>query len=126
MITLAKTQQRVVDLEGLLQAERERQLGDAIAALSELDQLTLIVLMFHLRDSPGPPVMDTAGFVRWLRAELPPRGLPRPYRPLLAQAREQAQRFIDAVASGQPSGEEHQGWACWLHDVGAAAGSWVE
>jgi hypothetical protein len=81
----------------------------------------LIILQYTLHDRPGPPVMDSARLARWLRAGMPAAGLPRPMRPLLAEARGLAQRFIGAIEAGEPSADEHTGWCCWLHDQLASA-----
>jgi hypothetical protein len=102
VITLAKTQERLVDLEGLMQGQRQREMAAALDTLSAEQAVALCILCFLLRDQSGPPVMDTPQCVAWLRAGMQERGLPCHVRPYLAQAHSLAQRFLASVPGDLP------------------------
>lgn len=118
MITLAKTQERLVDLEGLLQVRDQKQLDAAIDGLSAEQSLVLLMFGFLGRDQPGPPAMDKRRCAAWLRAGMQEAGLPRHVRPMLAQVQAMAQRFMAAVDAGDPVPDDLVDWCVWLHELG--------
>jgi hypothetical protein len=118
LVTLASATDRVVALEGLLQAQHQRGLEAAIDQLSAEQALTVLMIEFLLRDEPGGAVMTKVDCAHWLRRGLPPGGLPRRLRPLLEEAQHLARQFMSSVGKEGVEAELPPilvDFACWLH-----------
>jgi hypothetical protein len=87
VITLASTQKRLVQLEALMQArrerERQRELETALDGLDTEHVFPLLIWVFLSRDADpeDPPAVDWDDFVTWLRGglradQLPPQAQP--------------------------------------------------
>ena len=83
MITLASTQKRLVQLEALMEARRERELEAALDGGDTERVFALLSWVFLSRDADpeDPPAVDWDDFVTWLRGglradQLPPKAQP--------------------------------------------------
>ena len=96
MITLASTQKRLVQLEALMQARRERELEAALDGIDTERGFALLIWAFLSRDADPKilPAMDWDEFLPWARGGLLADELPRRVQPAWEQAQELAQRLL--------------------------------
>jgi hypothetical protein len=120
MLTLASATERVVALEALQQAQHRKDLAGALEEVSQEQSLVLLAVTFLLRDEPGPAVMDNRQCADWIKAGMPPRGLPLRLRPVLAQAQGLARDFVQTLDQPGATAElppQLVDFACWLTDL---------
>jgi hypothetical protein len=96
VITLASTRKRLVQVEALMEARRERELEAALREVDTERGLALGIWAFLSRDADPkiPPVMDWDEFLPWARGGLLANELPRRVQAAWEQAQELAQRLL--------------------------------
>ena len=96
MITLASTQKRLVQLEALMEARRERELEAALDGGDTERVFALLSWVFLSRDADPqtPPAMDWDDFVPWARGGLRADQLPPQAQPAWEHALDLARRAL--------------------------------
>lgn len=127
MLVLASTQKRLVELERLQEARRQKEFGEAMRPLGSEQQLVVSIFVFlghdKGQDGPGPEVGWPA-FMRWLRAGMAPDLLPAALRPDLERAQDLGRQLTTGEMTPDLA-EELGGWASWLLEGRDEADRWV-